>query len=133
MILYLPGGMRAIFLRGGEESVPLLGCQKKKRKKNACRLQQAEQVAVCLVRSGQHDNSNEQQQVLAGTYLRTTGLSAAASIAPLLHSCCSAAVYVCVAKKSRRRAHASSSSSSRNQFVPSHTKDVRRHVNQDKT
>ena len=64
---------------------------KNKQEKNACRLQQAEQVAVCLVRSGQHDNSNE-QQVLVGIYFLAAGLSAAAGIAPLLHCCCSAAV-----------------------------------------
>ena len=57
-------------------------------------MQQAEQVAVGLVRSGQHRNIIE-QQVLVGTYLLTAGLSAAVSIGLLLHCCC-CSVAVCL-------------------------------------
>ena len=41
-----------------------LGCEEKKAK-NACRLQHTEQVAVCLVHSGQHSNNNERQVLSA--------------------------------------------------------------------
>ena len=73
---------------------------RKKHATNACRLQQAEQVALCLVHSGQYGNSIE-QQVLVGTYLLSTGLSAAASIA-LLHHCCYAALVLSIYSKQKK-------------------------------
>ena len=81
---------------------------------SAHRLQQAEQVAVCLVRSGQHDDSNE-KQILVGTYLLMAGPFAAASIAPLLHCCCALLLSTDSKKKAEERA-SSRSSSSRNMF-----------------
>ena len=43
---------------GGRDRFHLLDANCKIKKKNACRLQPAEQVAVCPERSGQHGNSN---------------------------------------------------------------------------
>ena len=75
---------------GGTGSTSLI---RRKNAENACRLQQAEQIALCLVRSGQH-MATATSNSYSYAHAVTAGLSTAASIALLLHCCCSAAVYL---------------------------------------